>query len=59
MQFKPQIDNQNTKLDELKVLDMSNLMFQTFTNGHKINNKIDGIDIVQYSAAEPFSGQDV
>lgn len=45
MQFKPQIDNQNSKLNELKVFDISNLMFQTFTDGHMISEKIEGIDI--------------
>ena len=59
MQFKPQIDNQNSKLNELKVFDQENLMFQTFTDGHKISEQIEGIDIFYYSVSEPFNGQNV
>ena len=59
MQFKPQIDNQNARLNELKVFDMSNLMFQTFTDGHLISEKIEGIDLFKYSSSEPFNGQNV
>ena len=53
------IYNSNTYLDQLKVIDPSNLLFTYFSNGVPVDTFEGSVDCLRYNTNQPFEALNV